>query len=125
MPSHKVIEVLTLSPFLEKTYIDLFELNKSYVEKIQSALKMLDQDSTIAYEFTDVEGEYADVVRLQRKGINLFAMQTSASGFTITIAMTANDVLNMLYKHAPYMPMVGCEVGMDLEIMYSDTIDAH
>lgn len=122
MPSEKRFEMMTseINPnflllgageMFKTVSVSGFEVAESFYGIVVQALKILDKGETLAFECM-ITGE-SEMHRLQRKSSNVFAYQSST--FEGTFELDMMKVLNLLFKQAPFIPIVGTEGG-DLEL---------
>jgi hypothetical protein len=121
MPNERVFEAVNVQDYImglmtgqerPSKKLNMYEVAESYYKQIQHFMKMLETDKTVCYEHAGTNHFY----RWQRKGVDRFAMQVLMDGHEPqTFIFRANDVLNTIFKHVPFMALVGTEADMSLQ----------
>lgn len=110
MPNEKLFEAMELSIPFKTRYLTMYEVAEQYYAVIKQAMGILEKGDCLSYEYT---GDEDTLYRIQKRGKDRFALQDAKNPDTVR-EITANQLLNLLFAHAPFMPMVGTERGVDL-----------
>lgn len=93
---------------MRTVYYDMYQVAEHYHGLIKQTLDILDKGACACYEHSGHETVY----NIQKRGKDLFAFQNAETA--IIEEITANELLNRLFAHAPFIPMVGTSVGKTL-----------
>lgn len=104
MPSQKRFEAMKLEVPFSIITIDSYEIAKQWYKIIVAALDILDRGECMTYELSNITDEPTEIHRIQRIEDNSFAYSVNDAD---TTELTMIAVLNMLFKQAPFIPMVG------------------
>lgn len=114
MPSNKVFEATDLNSvvmgFITGTvpqvkHMNMYEVAEMYYANVVEFMQLLDQGKRISYEHT----KSLTLYRWQRKDVNLFVLHVVSEKTKEEFELTANDALNMIFKHAPFIEVIGTE----------------
>ena len=110
MPNEPLFEVMETKPPFNIRLATMKEISEQFYANIKQAMKILERGGCAAYEHSGDGTMYY----IQKRGKDRFAFQ-DASKKEVIHELSANDILNILFSHAPFTTFIGEELGKDLK----------
>ena len=110
MPNEPLFEAMELSPPFNIKMVTMKDAAEQYYRMVKLAMDILERGGCVCYEHTTDEKLYY----IQKRGRDRFGF-THSGKINDVMEISAEKVLNILFAHVPFMPMVGEERGVNLK----------
>jgi hypothetical protein len=107
MPKTKQFESFSFSPMPQIVHLSMEEVAGVFYGHVVTVLKYLDQGEVVAFEVPINE----QVVRIRRVSSSCFELKELGGSDPRTFSFDGMELLNWLFKTAPFISLVGIEKG--------------